>query len=299
MHGEAVAAGTPATLYWGLAISIICALVLVSVGYRRFREWGIVAENLEGRQIVTGLGVAVVATGIATSILAAPFHFGTSLAGLLLLHGALLIAMALVGLLDDLFPDPRGVSGFVGHFGAALLHGKLTRGALKAVVGGVVALWIGLHLAGKSVGEGILDALIIALAANVLNLLDVRPGRAVKWWALGAIVPLLAPDTLPFLAPLAIALLVYSPLDFRRLAMLGDAGVLPLGASLGFCWCIVLPDGPAGFWLRLATVVLLASANLYAEFASLSRIIRGNPLLEFCDSLWVGPLAPRRSERTS
>lgn len=294
MHGEAAVAGTAESLVAGLIISVVSALVFVSIGYRRFREWGIAGENLEGRPIVTGLGAVVVASALATAILAALFHFGTSLLWLLFLHCALLLVMALAGLLDDLFPDPRGVHGFAGHLGALFLHARVTRGGLKAVVGGLIALWAGFHVAGRNWGDGILNALIIALAANCLNLLDVRPGRAIKWWGLAAVVPLLHPDTMPLVAPLAIAALIYCPLDFRRLAMLGDAGVLPLGASVGFAWCVLIPDVALGTWIRLLLAALLAAANLFAEFSSFSRVIRGNRVLEYCDDLWVGPLEPRR-----
>lgn len=282
-------------LLWGLVLSTVSALVLLSLAYRKFREWGIEQESVEGRRIVQGLGAAIVVSGLATALLGLPFGFGWGKT-VLWPHSLLLLFFGLGGALDDLFPDPRGVRGFGGHFGALFLHGRLTRGAAKSILGGAAALYVGLHLGGRSWGEGLLNAVIIAGAANALNLLDVRPGRAVKWWGLAALVPLLSTDTIPFIAPLAIAVLIYAPLDFRRLAMLGDSGALPLGASVGFAWCVLLPDGPAGFTLRAILAVVLVAANVFAEFSSLSRVIRTCPVLEWCDELFVGPLEQRRGE---
>jgi len=201
--------------------------------------------------------------------------------------------MCAAGLLDDLFPDARPVRGFLGHFGAFFTRGRLTRGATKAILGGAVALFVGAKLSHSGWGEAILNGLLIALSAAVLNLLDVRPGRAVKWWGLAIVLPVLVPATGPMVLPLVVAVLIYAPLDLARLAMLGDAGVLALGASAGMAWCVLLSGSVEGLILRIALVVFLAFVTVYSELSSLSKVIRGNPVLEYFDSLWVGPLETR------
>ncbi len=264
------------------------------MGYRKFREWGIVARNLEGRRIITALGAAVVVAALAAAFVGlVVFRFGVADVRLLILHAVLITVMCAAGLLDDLFPDARPVRGFLGHFGAFFTRGRLTRGATKAILGGAVALFVGAKLSHSGWGEAILNGLLIALSAAVLNLLDVRPGRAVKWWGLAIVLPVLVPATGPMVLPLVVAVLIYAPLDLARLAMLGDAGVLALGASAGMAWCVLLSGSVEGLILRIALVVFLAFVTVYSELSSLSKVIRGNPVLEYFDSLWVGPLETR------
>src|SRR5207237_9315962 len=66
-------------------------------------------------------------------------------------------------------------------------------------------------------------AVLVGLAANLVNQLDTRPGRALKAYLAGA----LAVD-----APVGLAVLLL-PYDLREMAMLGDAGANALGAMLG------------------------------------------------------------------
>jgi hypothetical protein len=184
----------------------------------------------------------------------------------------------------------------VGHFGALVGHGRLTRGATKAILGGAVSLWAGVQIARGDVWEGLANGLIIGLAANTVNLLDVRPGRALKWWAALVFIPLLRADCLPVIMPLVVAVVLYSPLDFRKRAMLGDVGALAIGASAGFAWCVILTDTPFGGAVRVVAAVALLALNVYAELGSLSKVIRRNPVLEYIDNLWVGPVRVRNEE---
>ena len=142
-----------------------------------------------------------------------------------------------------------------------------------------------------------MNGLIIALAANTVNLLDVRPGRALKWWGLAILIPLIVPSTMPVVLPLAVAAVVYSPLDFQRMGMLGDTGALALGASAGFAWCMILPDHALGATLRWVILLGLVTVNVYAELGSLSKVISQCPILEYLDNLWVSPRARRGAER--
>src|SRR5690606_29750187 len=115
--------------------------------------------------------------------------------------------------------------GFKGHFGA-LLRGRLTTGGLKALGGGLIAFFLALFLS-SSWYDVVLNTLIIALFANMLNLLDLRPGRAVKgYFIFLLLILLLAKGRVDWLLimPVIGAVLVYFPYDLKAKVMMGDAG---------------------------------------------------------------------------
>lgn len=286
-----------APIVWGVLFSSVAGTVLVAVGYRRLREWGVTATNVEGRSIVTAMGAPIVLAALIAGILAWPFEFVAEGIYSGTMHGILLLLMALGGLLDDLFPEVRPVKGFAGHFGALFARGRLTRGAQKAILGGIAALWAGWFLSRGHWPVAILNGLIIALSASSLNLLDVRPGRAVKYWCIAVTIPLLVPASLPLVLPLMVAVLIYAPIDFGRKAMLGDTGALALGASAGFTWCMILPESPLGMTARWIILGGLVTMNLYVELGSISKVITQCPVLEYLDNLWTGPLRTRLGGR--
>ena len=97
------------------------------------------------------------------------------------------VAFGLLGLIDDLLGDGT-TRGFRGHV-RALLHGEITTGFLKLFGGAAVAVVL-VATPGFATGRRILvDAVLIALAANLGNLLDRAPGRTLKAAAI-AYVPL-------------------------------------------------------------------------------------------------------------
>jgi hypothetical protein len=209
------------------------------------------------------------------------------------------IALALLGwLLLGLFDDRFGAAdrrGFRGHVGA-LARGRLTTGGVKLLGGGLLALGMAWLLWRVSPGMPswtiALSTLLIALSANMLNLFDLRPGRALKiYWAFA--LPLLvvlthyAAATFALRAPLALlasilllATLVYAPFDFAAMMMLGDTGANVLGAFLGLCLAVVLP-----VWGQGVAVVLLVLFHIYTERVSLTRVIARVPVLAWLDRL--------------
>ena len=130
-------------------------------------------ENNRGREVTLLEGPAV-ALGIAAASLLAPGLPGTvRLAGC----GAALGAGA-VGLYDDL--NERGAAkGFRGHL-VALARGEVTTGAVKILGIGATGLAAGALVLGAIRSTGCLAGLVVAGAANVVNLFDLRPGRATK-----------------------------------------------------------------------------------------------------------------------
>jgi len=188
-----------------------------------------------------------------------------------------------LGLLDDLKGD-RTVGGFGGHLGA-LRRGKLTTGAAKAIGGGLIGLIAGFLIASpRPLGYALLAGLLIALSANTLNLLDLRPGRCLFGFFIGAATigaVLFSQHTLALggllWAAVAFALILY-PLDAGGSLMLGDTGANAFGAVLGVAGAIYF--SPA--WQGVLVFGLLGF-QFWCERYSLSRVIEASPFLRGLD----------------
>ena len=87
------------------------------------------------------------------------------------------------GVLDDLAGSGKR-RGLKGHLGA-LAHGEVTTGTVKLAGLAATGLAGGLLLGGKRT-DVLINAGLIAGGANLLNLFDLRPGRAVKVATLSA-----------------------------------------------------------------------------------------------------------------
>lgn len=257
---------------------------LVFAVLRRLRHQ---RQNFEGRRLVNSGGIA---------LLPAPFAalWLTHTAGPAVLPAAAtLLLFALLGLADDLWGS-RAVGGLRGHLGA-LLKGQVTTGAVKALGGAGGALLIGGWLQGPPPGSppallawggrALLAGALIALSANALNLLDLRPLRALKgFWA--TVLPLWGwglftdpgGEVVRMLGALLGGSVAYAEYETRREAMLGDAGANLLGAIVGFAAAVLLP------WPIQATLVtLLVALHLYSEGHSLSAWIEGNAVARRID----------------
>jgi hypothetical protein len=166
--------------------------------------------------------------------------------------------VAAIGLADDLFSGPeRGVAGH-------LRAGRST-GVLKLV---------GIPLVGLLATRRLSGALLVGLAANAVNQLDTKPGRALKAYALAA---------LPLRAPLLPAVIL-APYDLREMAMLGDSGSNALGALLG----LSSVDRFTGRsrWLAIGA---LAGLNLLGDRISLGDAVERSPSLSRLDRVGRRP----------
>jgi UDP-N-acetylmuramyl pentapeptide phosphotransferase/UDP-N-acetylglucosamine-1-phosphate transferase len=191
------------------------------------------------------------------------------------------VAFGLLGLIDDLLGDGTR-RGFRGHV-RALARGEITTGFLKLFGGAAVAVVL-VATPGFATGRRILvDAVLIALAANLGNLLDRAPGRTLKAAAI-AYVPLAIVLGEGFvgvaIAPAMGAAFGLMPDDLRERLMLGDAGANVVGAILGLG--VVLGRGEV---TRITALVVLVVANVAAELVSFSSIIERVPPLRWLDRL--------------
>jgi hypothetical protein len=168
--------------------------------------------------------------------------------------GPAVAAVAAIGLADDLWSGPE--RGFRAH----LRRGDTT-GVLKL---------IGIPAIGLLATRRVSGALLVGLAANALNQLDTRPGRALKAYLAAA----LAVD-----APVGIAVLLL-PYDLREMSMLGDAGSNALGALLGLK--SVERFTGRGRWVA---IVALAGLTLVGERTSIGAWIERTPGVSWIDRL--------------
>lgn len=300
------------------AASAVIATALVAADFLVSGYGGIWVSGREISQARVGNSAAV-AVGIAVAVL--------------------LLGFGWLGYRDDTRgsrSDPRadGPSGFRGHLRLSWKRRRLTTGAQKALGGLIVAfaaaqvaLWgeplgqwdhpsdhiggwfgtvllaLGLQVepAGMwSAVKLVRAGLIVALAANLLNLVDRAPGRAAKVtlaWCAACVVPAvigasrwpgrfgfgLGPEALGGLICAAavtgaVAGLLHSELAEKH--MLGDTGVNPIGAVLGLA--TVAMYSAAVEWVVLAVLAVL---NLASERWSFSRIIDAVPPLRWLDRL--------------
>ncbi|TDE17968.1 hypothetical protein E1295_48210 [Nonomuraea mesophila] len=232
---------------------------------------------LEGPAFVAGAGAAAAFTpGVPGRVRAAALLAGGG-------SGAL-------GAYDDLYGTTAS-KGFKGHL-SALARGEVTSGAVKIL--GIGATGLGAAaLVSKGPADTLVNGATIAGAANLANLFDLRPGRAIKVGLLAG-GPLLAASVLrgsPAAAALSAvplgAAAALLPDDLGERAMLGDAGANSLGALLGLA--AVTKLGRPGRYVLLGTVVALTAA---AEKISFTKVIAGNPVLNRLDMMGRRPAGP-------
>jgi UDP-GlcNAc:undecaprenyl-phosphate/decaprenyl-phosphate GlcNAc-1-phosphate transferase len=186
-----------------------------------------------------------------------------------------------LGLVDDV-AAVGSERGFRGHLGA-LRHARVTTGLLKLVAGAGIAVVLVATPGFKSGRSLIVDALLIALAANLGNLLDRAPGRTIKA-GLVAYVPLaivLGTDpTGVALAPVMGASFGLLGDDLHERLMLGDTGANVIGAVLGLGVVLGTQEST-----RIAVMLILLALNVAAELVSFSDIIDAVAPLRWLDRL--------------
>jgi UDP-N-acetylmuramyl pentapeptide phosphotransferase/UDP-N-acetylglucosamine-1-phosphate transferase len=213
-------------------------------------------------------------------------------------------AAGAVGFYDDIVgarPDQKAAKGFAGHL-AALRDGRVTSGLVKIAGVGAAGLAAAVlltadprvrdHPGRRSAGPGrrvtdvLLGAGVVAGTANLVNLLDLRPGRAIK-----ASMVIGAPLAVGRGAGLAAGPLgagaALLPADLGEDIMLGDAGANALGGLLGVA--LIARTGPVG---RAVALTVLAGLTAASEKVSFTKVIQDTPVLRELDMLGRRPSTP-------
>ncbi|HZT44272.1 MAG TPA: hypothetical protein VFA07_19055 [Chthonomonadaceae bacterium] len=265
------------------AIGLLLLLLLPPLVLRLLWRWNRLETNFRGDPIPQSFGLVILLW--AGAMLALTAVLSPLIRQSCLLWLGALIGFGGLGFLDDTLGD-RQIKGLRGHFRAAFRERRLTTGFLKAAGGAMLALWLGTLLSPGNLLIALLDAALIALSANAINLLDLRPGRAAAVFLVLAVLLLgllFAADErlesgLPLLYVFLPTLLVWER-DAQAQVMLGDTGSNLLGAALG----LALARAPLA--ARVVALLLLLALHVAAERVSLSAVIERHPVLRALDRL--------------
>ena len=267
----------------GAASSLVAAAILKGHPPGGGERW--IRTNHEGCPVTLVEGPAY-AVGVVAGALSGGAGASAVVAGL----GA-----GALGALDDLFGDSAS-KGLRGHLAAAR-RGEVTTGVVKIVglaVTGVATAWIadrsrertGTHAAGPL--ATLVGGAVIAGSANIVNLFDLRPGRALKVVLLLA-VPFVpggrgTPLSTATAAATVGAAMAALPGDLAGRSMLGDTGANSAGALIGTA--LVARTDLRGRLLALASVIALTLAS---EKVSFTKVIESSPGLRRLDALGRPP----------
>lgn len=287
--------------------------------------------NFHGATVSLRGGVAMAGASVASAAVASALSDQPRAA----LGGAVAaLGGGVAGYIDDVdqgaHDGGKVAKGLKGHLGA-LAHGQVTTGVIKIAGIGASALAASALVGSKATSVSgkaadlALNTVLIAGTANLANLLDLRPGRALKatvlvatplsyfsaaaakapaWGASGAASAMpaasgaVASETpaAPASASGASAQrLLASGLnaaaitalveELQETTMLGDTGANAAGALLGTS--LAANDS----WkLRLGTTLGVVGLILASEKVSFSKVIAANPALNWLDQLWRRPL---------
>lgn len=285
-------------------ISLVLSVGVFNMIYHMLKTADFTETNYRNEKIPIGMGLLFVIISPILIILIGKY-MSLEYESFVISFG--IVSMGLMGLMDD-FLGTKDDKGFKGHI-KALLKGRLTTGGLKAVSGFGIAFLISLSIDGLLVnGEStgilssfgiaensdmllnlgsvfniILNTFMIALFTNIINLFDLRPGRACKAYLFLMAISLIFASTDAYYYIYVIlfgVILGYIRKDLKALVMLGDTGSNAMGVSLGV---VTAMSAPASF--RIMMTVILIVLHLVSEFYSFTKIIEKVKPLKFLDQL--------------
>ena len=259
--------------------------------------------NFHGVTVSLRGGVAMAGASVASAAVASAFSDQprAALGGVVASLGG-----GLAGYIDDVdqgaHDGGKVAKGLKGHLGA-LAHGQVTTGVIKIAGIGASALAASALVGSKATSVGgkvadlALNTVLIAGTANLANLLDLRPGRALKatvlvaaplsYFSCAAAKTSASPASAQRLLASGLNAAAITALveDLQETTMLGDTGANAAGALLGTS--LAANDS----WkLRLGTTLGVVGLILASEKVSFSKVIAANPALNWLDQLWRRPL---------
>jgi hypothetical protein len=258
----------------GAGATVAIDRVVTALDAERVPGWS--RQNFRGRTVTLTGGAAAAAGATLASAVFAPA--GPNRGGWKAAAVVAGLSAGVAGGYDDLIA-PRweqvGDKGWRGHL-RALRAGRPTGGVVKVGTIGVGALVAG-RMTSRSWAGAVPAGALIAGTANLVNLFDLRPGRA------GKVVTALVASQLggpcgPLAAATGGAALAELPLDLDETRMLGDIGANTLGALIGLR---LAANGPWSRWVALGAVAAMTAAS---ERVSFTEVIARHPPLRALDA---------------
>lgn len=188
---------------------------------------------------------------------------------------------AIFGLLDDLNSDRQ--KGLFGHIYLFIFKGIVSSGLVKACLGIITSAFFSLAFNRNWDIHILVDTLIIALTANLINLLDVRPGRAAKgivFLSFGLLFIQFNYEMFVIIYPVLIMITVYISGDIKEKFMMGDVGANAIGSFVGGISVIFL-----SFKLKILFLLFLIFFHILTEYVPFSKIIEKSKMLSAIDKL--------------
>jgi len=261
-----------------LASSVVLSLIAIPLIYHLLLNNNCIALNFRKQEIPIGMGLVFIL--VQTFVIFIYAIYNTNNDNYIFAYIISILIVGLVGIIDDLVGE-KEIKGFKGHI-SSLMKFRLTTGGLKLLAGGASAFILSLTIYTRFI-DFIINILLIALFTNLVNLFDLRPGRACKIFILISIVLIFSATSSKYnyiLISLLCIVLIYMPYDLKAKAMMGDTGSNVLGMTLGaFC------AGTQTFWIKIFCLFLLVVLHIVSEFYSISKIIEKNKLLCYIDKL--------------
>ncbi len=287
-----------------LVLSAMAALA-VAPGLRQgLVDGGHTVTNYRGANLACPLGIVLVAAiALGLGALGVIYVLRIHTDPFLTVGPVFVLGVAALGLFDDAYSGPS--RGWRGH-GVAVRRGEFPSGLLKAVGTLGLAAYVAsaeslappviegayvdrsprpdvVAFAGPDVAPFLLTVLVLVLATNLFNILDLRPGRAVKALVLVTVGCTIAAgtDLLEGFGAYLGAALVVGGYDLRERGMLGDTGANLLGAVAGLMLVTAIASTPG---LAICAAVLFG-ITAYGEFRSISAFVERTPGFRHLDSV--------------
>lgn len=259
-------------------ISALSTLIVAPYIYSMLLKGNCVATNYKEEKIPIGMGLIFILVQFVV-VLISSFYINVDNSSILS-YISIVSLIGLIGIIDDLIGEST-VKGFKGHI-KSLFQGKLTTGGLKALVGFLSSIIFSLLISSNYI-DMLINIFLIPLFINLINLFDLRPGRAGKAFLTLSIVLLITASISKynFIIYSAIGIvIVYMKYDLKAKSMLGDIGSNSLGATLGM-YCVLTND----ISIKVIYLIVLILLHIIAEFYSFSKIIDKYKILKYLDNL--------------
>ncbi|WP_128896700.1 hypothetical protein [Longirhabdus pacifica] len=185
------------------------------------------------------------------------------------------------GWLDDIVGNTL-VKGLKGHFYYWLHHKKMTTGLIKIGATTVASIVVALYIVGWSGAAFYIAVSTLLLNTNTYNLLDVRPGRTIKYFHLLFFVFILLEPVLwfePWVIAMLVGTMVLFPKDIGEKMMIGDSGANLLGFTIG------IMSLHTSLWIQCSWLICLIGIHLIAERSAISYWIEKVAILRWFDQL--------------